>query len=94
MLHVNGRDVRGDKKNLPPYPFSRAMKNSATVRKWKDHRFAGCYPGFSVDVVASNGSAAHGRTLLSTVRDKYVRARDWSSRRGRILHSDIYLSAV
>jgi hypothetical protein len=72
MRHLNGRDVRSDRTNLPPYPFRRAMKSSAHVGKWKSDRFATRYPGFDVDVVAPDGRAVHGRTLLSTVRDMYL----------------------
>lgn len=72
MRHLNGRDLRSDRTKLPSYPYRRAMKNSANVRKWKDARFATRFPGFDIDVLASNGRSAHGRTLLATVRDTYL----------------------
>ena len=72
LRHLDGRDVRSDRTKIPPYPYRRAMKSSANVRKWKDDRFAARYPGFAVDVVAPGGDAVHGGTLLATVRDSYL----------------------
>jgi hypothetical protein len=71
LRRLNGRDVRCDRLKLPPYPYRRAMKDGANVRKWKDGRFSTRYPGFGVDVVKPDGAAAHGRTLLSNVRQMH-----------------------
>jgi hypothetical protein len=72
ILHVDGRDVRGDKGKVPMYPFERALKNSANVRGWMDNRFRRRYPGFKVEVLTSSGRPAHGRMKLATVRDTYL----------------------
>jgi hypothetical protein len=48
------------------------MKNSANVTKWATTGFRKNYAGFGVDVVRSDGTRAHERTLLSTVRDTYL----------------------
>ncbi len=72
VRHPDGRDVRGDRERLPPYPFTRAMKNSSNVKTWKERRFESVYPGFDVDVVGADGRRMHGGTLLGTVRDEYL----------------------
>jgi ribosomal protein L34 len=72
ILHLNGRDVRSDKRNLPRYPFERMRKNASSVREWKTERFCRAYPGFDAEVLHTDGRRAHGRTRLSTVRDTYL----------------------
>ena len=72
IRHLDGRDVRSDRQALPAYPFKNAMKNSANVTKWATTRFRDNYAGFEVDVLRSDGTRVHGRTLLSTVRDTYL----------------------
>ena len=72
IRHLDGRDVRADREGMPTYPFERAMKNSASVTRWREHRFLPQYPGFGVDVLRADGHRAHGRTLLGTVRDTYL----------------------
>jgi hypothetical protein len=72
LLYEDGRDIRGDRSSLPGYPFERALRNSASVREWIDHRFKSVYPGFDVEVVDARGRHVHGRTLLGTVRDTYL----------------------
>jgi hypothetical protein len=47
-------------------------KNNWSITQWKSERFKKEYPGFAVDVLNANGSVAHGRTLLGTVRDTYL----------------------
>jgi hypothetical protein len=71
LLHPNGRDVRGDKQGLPPYPYLRAAKDGITVAQWRDTRFNASYPGYSVLVVDADGNRAHGGTQLATVRASY-----------------------
>jgi hypothetical protein len=71
MLHPDGRDVRGDKQGLPRYDYARAAKDTFTVAQWRRTRFRRSYPGFSVSVLDGEGTRAHGRTLLSTVRATY-----------------------
>lgn len=72
ILHLDGRDVRGDRMGLPPYPFESPGKNDLSVEKWKATRFRQTYPGFQVEVVDSDGAAVHGNTRLGTVRDTYL----------------------
>jgi hypothetical protein len=73
ILHGrDGRDVRDDKGGVAQYPYERALKGSANVRAWRDHRFAEHYPGFKVQVLDASGHIAHGATLLTTVRDTYL----------------------
>jgi len=72
LLHPGGRDVRSDRANLPQYGYERAASGGVTVRRWKDVRFTPTYSGWDVEVLDSHGSPAHGRALLSTVRDSYA----------------------
>lgn len=72
ILHLDGRDVRGDMEGLPPYTrFERAAKNEMTVAAWRDIRFKSIYAGFEVEVLNGSGEAAHGGTKLGNVRDSY-----------------------
>ncbi|MGI8753282.1 MAG: hypothetical protein ACR2MN_13375 [Acidimicrobiales bacterium] len=72
VRYEDGRDVRGDRANLPTYPYERALKNSANVSDWTQNRFKATYPGFDVDVLNYSGKRVHGRTKLATVRDTYL----------------------
>ncbi|MGI9657353.1 MAG: hypothetical protein ACR2OD_00475 [Gaiellaceae bacterium] len=72
IRHLDGRNVRGDRQRMPNYPFERAMKNAANVKRWREQRFVPTYPGFRVDVLGVDGAKAHGGTLLGTVRDTYL----------------------
>lgn len=69
IRHLDGRDVRGDRQQIPTYRYERALKGSANVKHWREARFLPHYPGFLVDVLRADGQAAHGSTLLSTLRD-------------------------
>ncbi len=72
IRYEDGRDVRGDRQGLPSYThLERAAKKNMTVAQWINQRFRRYYPGFDVDVLAGDGEAAQGRTLLRTVRDSY-----------------------
>jgi hypothetical protein len=71
ILHLDGRDVRGDRAGMPQYPHDRPAKNDLSVEKWKEGRFRQAYPGFRVEVLDCDGSSAHGNTRLGTVRDSY-----------------------
>jgi hypothetical protein len=71
IRHLDGRNVRGDRTNMPTYPFRRAMADSANVAAWREGRFRLRYPGFEVDVVGSDGRNVHGATLLANVRAEY-----------------------
>jgi hypothetical protein len=67
----DGKDVRGDKKDMPQYSKKNASKNDMTVKEWKDGHFKKIYPGYDCDVLLGNGEPAHGSTKLGTVRDSY-----------------------
>ena len=71
IRHLDGRNVRGDRTNMPTYMFRRAMSDTANVKAWREGRFRPRYPGFEVDVLRRDGSRAHGGTLLATVRAEY-----------------------
>jgi hypothetical protein len=66
-----GRDVRGDREDVHGYGYERAAHRDWTVAKWIRERFAAEYPGFDAEVLHADGSAAHGNTLLDTVRAGY-----------------------
>jgi hypothetical protein len=72
ILHLDGRDVRGDRMGMPPYPFPAPAKNDLSVEKWKENRFRQAYPGFQVEVLDCDGTSAHGNARLGTVRDTYL----------------------
>ena len=67
-----GRDVPGNRGGIPSYPYARMAKNRWSVTDWKQQRFNQCYPGFDARVLRHDRHVAHGRTLLSTVRDTYL----------------------
>jgi hypothetical protein len=72
IRHPGGADVRADRQGLPQYPYERAARDAWTVANWKRERFAGTYPGFTVDVLDGDDQpVAAGHTLLETVRDSY-----------------------
>lgn len=71
MRHAAGRNIRGDKGDIPMYHFSRMARNSITIATWKDQRFKTSYPGFDVDVLDRAGKVVAGNTLLSSVRATY-----------------------
>jgi len=66
------KDVSGKLAGIPRYPYARMAKNRWSVNRWKQHRFSQTYPGFDVRVLKHDRHVAHGRTLLSTVRDTYL----------------------
>jgi len=71
VLHPDGRDVRGDRRRMPSYPFERKASGSSTVADWRRARFHVRYPGFAVVVVDGNGDIVHGATKLKTLRATY-----------------------
>jgi hypothetical protein len=60
-LTVNGQ---------PAYPHERKAKGSTTVANWKN-RFDTTYPNYTVEVLAADGTIAHGNTKLESVRATY-----------------------
>lgn len=71
ILAADGRNIRDDRQGLPSYSYGRKLKGAATVASWRDGRFRQEYPGFDVQVLFADGSVAHGRTQLATVRSTY-----------------------
>lgn len=69
---TKGRDVRGDRMDLPTYGYRRAASSSITVAAWIQTRFEPSFPGYAVDVLDGNEREVSGRTLLSTVRATYI----------------------
>jgi hypothetical protein len=67
-----GKDVRGDREEMPSYTFTRGARDDWTVAEWVHKRFARSYPGFDVEVLDGHGQPAHGRTKLATVRRSYA----------------------
>jgi hypothetical protein len=72
ILHLGGRDVRGDRTGLPQYPYKIQAADDITVEHWKTIRFRRVYPGFEVDVLDGDGRIVHGNTKLETVRESYI----------------------
>ncbi|MBR1497374.1 MAG: hypothetical protein IJ617_07100 [Oscillospiraceae bacterium] len=64
----NGVDVKGNKKDMPQYPFIVAAPSGWTVALWKQNRIGTKYPGYDIKVFLSNGMEAAGNMKLSTVR--------------------------
>jgi len=71
IKHLDGRDVRGDRQDIPRYTYTKAAKNGWTVSEWKEKRFQPSYPGFDVDVLDGVGENVTGQKMLGTVRDTY-----------------------
>jgi hypothetical protein len=74
VLYEHGRDVRGDRSNIPGYPYERALKNAANVRGWIEGQFKVVYPGFDVEVLNASGRRVHGRTKVGD-RTRYLPGR-------------------
>lgn len=79
ILHLDGRDVRGDRMGLPQYRFQAPARNDLSVEQWKEGRFRQAYAGFRVEVLDSDGGSVHGNTRLGTVRDTYYDAEESES---------------
>jgi hypothetical protein len=71
IRHLDGRDVRGDRSEVPGWPYERAAREILSVSEWKKTRFHKRYPGFTVDVLNGDDSVAHGKNSLSKVRNRY-----------------------
>jgi hypothetical protein len=70
---LHGRDyrnMRGDRKDVPSYPFERAAKGNMRVGAW-EKRFCRKYPGMKIEVLKANGARANGRMNIGTVRATY-----------------------
>lgn len=71
MLSSAGKNLNGNKKDVPQYGFSRRMSGDATVNEWIQSRFYTTYPGFDVEVLDVVGIAVAGQTKLKNVRKTY-----------------------
>jgi type I restriction enzyme M protein len=72
---IEGFEVRfvdGDEdlshRRVDEYSFERAARGNWTIAKWRDSRFWSLYPDYDVEVLKPDGSVAHGKTLLDTLR--------------------------
>lgn len=66
-----GRDVRGDREQVPGYRYRRKRSDDHSVAAWVQGRFQPHYTGFEVDVLDGSGSVVGGNTKLRTVRNSY-----------------------
>lgn len=80
---IEGFDIRfidGDedvsRRRAEDYPYERAARGAWTVAKWREQRFLASYPDFQVEVLRADGSVAHGKTLLDTLRAEWADV-DW-----------------
>jgi type I restriction enzyme M protein len=78
---IEGFDVRfvdGDDdvsaRRVDDYPFERAARGNWTVAKWRESRFWATYPDYDVEVLKPDGTVAHGKTLLDTLRAAWAGA--------------------
>ena len=71
IRHSNGRDMRGDKTNLPMWPYDTKARRKFTVQDWKNIRFRRTYPTLRVKVLDPNGKSVNGKTLLWNLRSLY-----------------------
>ncbi len=69
------QDMYPDSKLLPPYPYTKAAKESMTVARWKRVRFSEAYPDSIVVVFNDRGENIPGNTTLATLRD-YIQDRE------------------
>ena len=67
-FYKNGVNVKGNKENMPQYPYSMAARSDWTVAEWRKNRFLQCYPGYDVKVYMQDGTEAGGGMKLATVR--------------------------
>jgi type I restriction enzyme M protein len=76
IAEVEGFTVRfvtdGESRRVDQYPYERAASGRWTVAKWREARFWSSYPDFQVEVLKPDGSPAHGKTLLSTLRETWA----------------------
>ena len=70
----DGKDVRGDKKDVPEYKFERKADDDSNVRQWIENRFKAVYNSleYEVKVLDGDGKPVHGRTTLENVRKSYL----------------------
>lgn len=71
ITHRSGRDVRSDQHENVRYSWTRRAKSTMSVAQWIEKRFSSRISGYDVVVLLNDGTTAHGRTLLETVRATY-----------------------
>ncbi len=71
VMDLDGRLANMKVNGEARYDYERAASGSITVSDWKEQRFGKAYPRYKCNVLNSDGTVAHGNTLLSTVRSSY-----------------------
>ena len=71
MRSSTGRNLNGNKQDMPQYPYSKKAPGNMTVSEWKQNRFLPHYPGLDVDVLDVVSMPVAGQTKLKTVRESY-----------------------
>lgn len=71
MRNSGGKDLNGNKQDMPQYPYSKRASGEMTVNEWKQTRFYPNYVGLEIDVLDVVGIAASGQTKLKNVRKTY-----------------------
>ncbi len=71
ILSSQGKNLRGDKRDLPQYAYVRKISGESTVNDWKQNRFYISYPGLDVEVLDVVGISVAGNTKLKNVRKTY-----------------------
>jgi hypothetical protein len=71
VIMQNGQPV-SPKSNggIGRYPYENKAKHSMTVAEWRT-RFEREYPGYTCDVLLSDGNCATGQMKIRTVRETY-----------------------
>jgi type I restriction enzyme M protein len=81
FLDEDGDDV--SRRRITDYPFERAARSNWTVAKWREARAREAYPDFVLEVLRPDGSVAHGKTLLITVRNEWAEAAEGTADEGQ-----------
>lgn len=71
MRSSDGKNLRGNKQDMPQYSFSRKASGDMTVSEWKQNRFYPYYPGLEIDVLDVVSMPVTGQTKLKNVRATY-----------------------
>ena len=72
FLSSQGRNLRGNKQDMPQYIYSRQASGDMTVAEWKNNRFYPNYPGLDVEVLDVVNMPVAGNTKLKNVRATYL----------------------
>ena len=77
VFEVEGFEVRFIPRDaepgayVDPFEYERAAPAGWTVKKWRETRWWPNYPDHALEVLNPDGTPAHGKTLLSTLRANY-----------------------